>query len=523
MNGLGALVRAGLRRDRWMILWWSLGVTVLYVSQAVSVDGLYRTPEEFRRAAESMGSNTAFIAMAGPARALDTIGGQVTWQSTAFGSICVGLMSMFLVGRHTRAEEESGRDELIRAAPIDRHTPMLSGLLVALIANVVCGALVAVTLAAYPLAVADSVALGVGLTLVGWLFTAVALLAAQVASTTRAAYALTGVVIAAAYVLRAVGDVSAPALSWLSPIGWYQGMHAFSGLRWWPLLLMAGGAVVVGMVAHAVFDRRDFGAGLVPDRPGPTGATAAETSWLGFPWRLERMSVAGWTLGMFAIGAAYGTMGKDVGGLVGDSQIAKDLINPAGVDLTDGFYAFIIVTIGLIAGGYAVSSVLRTRVEEDEGRVEQMLATALPRTRWLGGYVVVTVVGVVLAVAAGGLGLALGFGLVSGEWARGARMGLDTLPYAAPVLVLAGIALLLYGVRARLAVLGWLALTWCAVVVVFGELLRIPQWLQDTSPFEHMAAAPAEAFRWTPFVVVSALALGLLAAGVAAFRHRDVH
>ena len=58
--------------------------------------------------------------MAGPARALNTIGGQVTWQATAFGAIVAGLMSMFLVGRHTRAEEESGRDELVRAAAVGR-------------------------------------------------------------------------------------------------------------------------------------------------------------------------------------------------------------------------------------------------------------------------------------------------------------------------------------------------------------------------------------------------------------------
>ena len=58
--------------------------------------------------------------MTGPARALNTIGGQVTWQAAAFGAICAGLMSMFLVGRHTRAEEESGRDELLRAAPVGR-------------------------------------------------------------------------------------------------------------------------------------------------------------------------------------------------------------------------------------------------------------------------------------------------------------------------------------------------------------------------------------------------------------------
>ena len=108
------LLRAFLRRDRWLYLWWGLGVALLYVSQAWSVDGLYTTQAEFDKAAASMEGNAALVAMAGPARALNTTGGQVTWQAAAFGAICAGLMSMFIVGRHTRAEEESGRDELVR-------------------------------------------------------------------------------------------------------------------------------------------------------------------------------------------------------------------------------------------------------------------------------------------------------------------------------------------------------------------------------------------------------------------------
>ena len=103
MTGTRAFLRAFLRRDRWMLLWWRLGGALLYCSQAVSVDGLYATQAEFDKAAASMEGNAAFIAMAGPARALNTIGGQVTWQATAFGAVVAGLMSMFLVGRHTRA------------------------------------------------------------------------------------------------------------------------------------------------------------------------------------------------------------------------------------------------------------------------------------------------------------------------------------------------------------------------------------------------------------------------------------
>ena len=91
-DGAGTFLRTFLRRDRWMILWCVLGTTVLYWSQAVSIDGLYADQAAFDRAAASMESNPAFIAMAGPARALNTLGGQVAWQASAFGAVVVGLM-----------------------------------------------------------------------------------------------------------------------------------------------------------------------------------------------------------------------------------------------------------------------------------------------------------------------------------------------------------------------------------------------------------------------------------------------
>ena len=272
-----------------------------------------------------MENNVAFIAMTGPARALDTIGGQVTWQSTAFGAICVGLMSMFIVGRHTRAEEESGRDELVRAAAIGRSAPMTAALIDALLANVVVGLFVAASLASYPLEVADSIALGVGLTLVGWAFTGTALVAAQLTASTRSMYGIAGAVIGVAYGLRAIGDVGTPALTWLSPIGWYQGMHAFSGLRWWPALLLLAGAVVSTLAAYAVFQRRDIGSGVLAARPGPARAGAGLRSPVGLAWNLQRASVIGWTAGLFVTGLAYGSIGDDVGDLVGDSETTKEL------------------------------------------------------------------------------------------------------------------------------------------------------------------------------------------------------
>ena len=57
---------------------------------------------------------------------------------------------------------------------------------------------------------------------------------------------------------------------------------------------------------------------------------------------------------------------------------------------------------------------------------------------------------------------------------------------------------------------------------LFGALLGAPRWLVDITPFEHVGLVPATAFR--PVSAVVMLALGVLAgaAGVVAFRRRDI-
>ncbi len=522
MTGAGEFLRAFVRRDRWLYLWWALGATALYYSQAVSVKGLYTSQAQLDKAAADMETNTAFIAMLGPARALDSIGGQVMWQSAAFGAVLAGLMSMFLVGRHTRVEEESGRDELLRASAVSRHASLTAALTNALIANVVLGLLVSLSLISFPLDATDSWGVGIGLTCTGWVFTGTALVAAQLTSSTRSMYGVAGTVIATSYALRAVGDVGNPALSWLSPIGWYQAMDPFSGLRWWPILMLLAAAAVATGAAYGLFARRDFGGGVWAARPGPDRASNGLSSPIGFAWRLQRGSVLGWSLGMLVLGIAYGSIGDDVGTLIGDSKASQDVFVQGGAGLVDGFYAVAIVTLALIATGFTVSSALQPRSEEDEGRVEALLATGLSRRGWLLAQVVTTVAGSVLVLLCSGAGLALGFALVTGDTDRSVPFLLDTLGYVAPALVVAGLARLLYGVVPRWSFLAWLGLVVGVVVVFFGPLLRFPAWVQAVSPYHHLALVPAEPFRWVPFVVLLVLAALLSAAGQLAFARRDV-
>lgn len=522
MRGVGIFLRAYLRRDRWMLLWWIGGGTLLYFITAYSVDGLYATQEEFDRAAASMGSNAAYIAMAGPARALNTLGGQTAWQTTAFGAIVAGLMSMFLIGRHTRVEEETGRDELVRSSAVGRHAPATAAVLLAVLANLALGLLVAASLGGYGLAAADSLALGLGVAACGWVFAGTALAAMQLASTSRAAYGTAGSVIALAYLLRAVGDVGDGTLSWLSPIGWYQAMRPFSGLRWWPLALLIAGAAISLGAAYALFARRDYGAGVLAARPGRPRAREGMLSALGLAWRLQRGAVLGWAAAMLLGGLAYGSIGDDVESLLGDSELSQEMFQQAGADPVSGFYATSALMLAMIAAGFAISSALRPGGEEDNGHLEALLATSLPRGRWLGSYLAVTAAGTVALLAASGAGLGAGYWMVTGRAGAAWDIAWPVMQYLGPVLVLSGIAMLLYGALPRWTVLSWLPLVLCAVVMLFGELLGLPQWLQDLSPFEHLPLVPAQAFAWTPVIAMLVAAAALMAAAATSFARRNV-
>jgi hypothetical protein len=73
--------------------------------------------------------------MSGRQAAIDTIGGIVANEISQVAQLGICLMVVFLVIRHTRVEEESGRAELVRSV-VGRHAATLAGLLYGVVAFV---------------------------------------------------------------------------------------------------------------------------------------------------------------------------------------------------------------------------------------------------------------------------------------------------------------------------------------------------------------------------------------------------
>ncbi|MEV7832513.1 ABC transporter permease [Streptomyces subrutilus] len=521
LAGTAALVRLALRRDRVLAPVWVLVVASMVLALPASLESVYETPAERGTLLATTNASGSLRGLYGPVFG-DSVGALTAWKGGVFAAVLAGIMSLVIVVRHTREEEETGRQEMLSAAVVGRRAPLTAALLTALLANGLAAALVTAGLAGHGAAGAAALGLGIGAT--GMLCAALAAVAAQLTGSARLAKGLTGAAIGAAFVLRAVGDARAPAgaslPTWLSPLGWLEHVRAFAGERWWVLALFAAATAALAAAAYALAGRRDLGTGLLPARPGPAHGRLGSAGALAR--RLQRPALVGWSLAFLAAGLVFGAVAAGATELVGGNDRTRELIERMGnrSGLTDAFLATMAQMLGMVAALYAVAAVLRLAAEETGQRAEPLLAHPVGRLRWAGGHLAAAFGGPALILLAAGLGLGLGQGRAA---ALGPAVG-AALAQLPAVWAIGGLAVLLHGAAPRYAAAAWavagaaLALGWV------GPALHLPDAVLDLSPFAHLPRLPGAgaATAWAPLLALTALAAALTAAGLAALRRRDL-
>jgi ABC-2 type transport system permease protein len=472
----------------------------------------------------SIGSNAAAIAFSGPPVGLDSVAGTVAFEISGSAMIAVALLAMFTTGRHSRADEEAGRTELVRSAEVGRHAPLIAAVLVSALTCVATGLAIGIVATSTGLPVPGSFLLGAAVGACGLVFTGVTAVAAQLTESTRSTYGLVGAVLGVTFLLRAVGDINGSALIWASPIGWAQAVHPFSDDRPLPLLLCAIAAVLLVSVAETLLDHRDLGAGLLSGRPGPPVAGRLLGSPLGLAVRLQRAALLAWAVSLAVLGAVYGGMGDAVDTLFKDNPQAQTFFpGMSSAGLVDAYQATVFSIDALLAGAFAVSSVLRAHSEEATGRAEPILATATSRTAWLGSHVAVALLGSGLMVAAAGAGTALVRAASIGDLASFGRLFAASLAYVPAVWVLAGLAVAAVGVLPRAAAgIAWGMVGYVVVITVLAGPLTWPEWVGDLSPFSWTPRAPIEPWSTAAAAGLAVAVVALLAVGFGAFRRRDL-
>jgi ABC-2 type transport system permease protein len=529
LAGTGALTRFALRRDRIMMPAWIYLVLIGVGETAYVFARLYKTSSARAGLAASGEGNPALLFLYGRLNGT-SVGALTAWRYGVWAALFAVLMTIFIVTRHTRADEETGRLELIGSARVGRQAPLAAAVAVAVTANLTLIALLCAALPIIGLPAAGSAAFALAIGSCGLAFTGISAVTAQLASGARGARGLAIGALGLSFLLRAIGDsagASGPAwLTWALPLGWTEMLRPFGATRWWVLALPLGLCALGIWSAFALNGQRDLGAGLLPGRPGRATASAALRGPLSLAWRLQWTTLAGWAGGYVFIFATCGAAAKGIGQLFGTSGALRAEFARIGGQsaIVNAYLAALMLLAGLVASAYGVSIVLRLSAQETGQGADLILSGPVGRIRWALGQVLVAALGMALLLTVAGVATGIGYGLRAGgagpETARMLGAALVQLPAA---LVLAAVAVAAFGVVPRAcAAVGWTALGLVTALSLFGPSLQLPRWAIDISPFAFTPRLPGGAVTVPPLLWLSALAAALAALGLAALRGRDM-
>lgn len=524
--GTGTLTRFALRRDRLRLTIWALALTGTTAATVPALDQVF-TSEADRAARAALMRTPTGVIFGGPGYGLEdyTLGPMVVNELLMSLLIALAVMNILGAVRHTRAEEETGRAELLRAGVTGRRAAGTAAMVVAVVSNAIIGALTAAVLVGSGLPAADSIAIGAGILLTGLTFAALAAACAQVVSHARTAIGLGMVGLGVIFMIRVIGDIAeqgGSALSWASPMAWVFQTRAYVDLRWWPLLLYVPAVLALTAITSALATRRDLGAGLVPPRAGRATAGRFLSGPLGLHLRLQRGSLITWTVATVALGVAFGSLADQLAVFLEESPEMIQYIGADPTALTDSFFAAMMQYVAMLAGAATILSVLRLRAEESAGRAEVVLATATSRVRWMGGAMLTALLIAVVTMLAGGLSMGAAADAVLEDTSYTGVLTLSALNMVVVPVLFGAVAALCYGLDQRLLPLLWLWFVASILITIFGPILELPAWSVNISALEHPAFHPAEESVITPLAIMGGAAIVAALGALAAYRRRDL-
>lgn len=530
LTGTGQLVRVIIRHDRLVLAAWIAVIVVVGVGTVAYYAQLFATPEARAGVAADVAATPALLAFNGPLLG-DSLDVMATWRMRDLSYTLISVMTLMTTIRHSRAEEDSGRQELVGAAVIGRHAALTASLIVAIAAGVVAALLVAAGMIGLGLAPAGALGYAAAASATGAVFAGVGAVTAQLAASGRGALGLGASALGLSYLMRFAADGSgSTALAWGTPLGWAHKVRPFAGESWAVLTLPVAVAVVLIGLAHLLLSRRDFAAGILPDRAGrPVGRIASAS---GLAWRQQRGMLLAWTAVYAVAGAFFGALVaavRNAPAAIGDSPVLRGFLDryagAGGASGPDVFLWVIALTLGYTAALYPALVVARVRAEEAGGRAELLLSTPATRVAWAGSHAIIAALGTVVLLAAGGLTTGLAFAGGSGGEGSPLPALAATLLQAPAAWVLGGVTLLTLGLVPRAtAAVAWAGFLFVQLFELVGPLagidFRIVEWVV---PYFHLPRIlTGDAPTPWPVLALAAVTLALGSIGIAALSRRDL-
>jgi polyether ionophore transport system permease protein len=492
----------------------------------VSYRHTYSTISERLQFAHSFANNKAVVLFYGKAYDLLTVGGYSAWRTGGILAIMAAVFGLLAAVRALRAEEDSGRAELVLASSVSRRSAYAGSL------SAIASGLALLWLASWlgsmlgGLPAGGSAYLALAIVSVVPVFVGIGALTSQFAPTRRIALELGGVAVALAFLLRVIADTSTGLgwLRWATPLGWAEALRPFTGSEPLVLLLpLAAGAALLG-IAAALADTRDIGAGLLASQDTSRPRFGLLSSPTAHALRSERASLLVWLGAVGAFALIIGVISKSISSAGISKQLQDEFakLGTGSVVTPTGYIGFSFIFFVLVLSLFGCSQVAAARHEESDERLETVLALPVGRRQWLGGRLwLASAAAIVISLSCGlfawvgaasqGVGLSL---------PRMLEAGANCLPVA---LLFLGIAALAYAVVPRASSgIAYGLVTVAFLWELFGSLFGAPKWLVHLTPFAHVGAVPAQSLRVLPAMIMVGAGAVCAAASLVAFTRRDL-
>ena len=537
-----------LRDYRIAILGWGVGIGLLIYVVLASFPSLVETPEA-RASLVSLGPSFAWIAE--PIK-IDTAGGYATFKY-GFTVLVMALWPLLASSRMLRGEEERGSMDVLLSMPRGRGRVALEKLAAIWTALLLMGLLIGLLTFAGGMRVnadfsfGDALLSGLNLALICSVFGSLALLISQFTQERGTAAGLTGGLLLLFIVLDMVHRVY-PNTEWisrLSPIYYYNlNKLLVPGYSFNPgaMLVLLALSILLSGAAVWLFALRDIG-GTVP-----------LPAWLRLPERAARperaLPVDAWSLrsvytrslGMMGVPAFWWTLAiagfaawmvvvvkqtlSQLATIIASSPLLKDLITKVGggdVATNATILSALFTFLPLLLMAFAVTQVNRWAADEEDGRLEMVLATPQPRlnvllARFAALTTVLVIMGVLTLAATELASLAAGLKLDGGNVAAAT---LSMIPMG---LLIAAIGFLFSGwLRTAIdtGLLSFLLVIWFFITFV-GPELNWPEGVQKLSAFYYYGTPLLHGLSLGNMLLVLAVAVVALALASVRFVRKDI-
>ena len=535
-----------LRDYRIAILGWGIGMGLVVVSPMASVASLVTTPQ----AREQLVSLAASFAWNADAVAVDTIGGYATFKIGIFVYL-LAVWPLLAGSRMLRGEEDRGSMDVLLSLPRPRLSVALEKLAAMWTALFVMGILIGLLAFAGGAKFGANFGLGGGLlyglnlALICAVFGGLALLISQFTQERGPAASWTAGLLLVFIVLDMVHRV-VPNSEWisrLSPIYYYnlsKPLIPSFGTNFGAMAVELVLAAILGGVAIWLFVRRDVGGTVplprwlqLPERQASRALPVGDWS-LGSVYARSMGMIAmptfWWTLGIAAFAAwmvyAVQLLETKLSALLSGSPAFTTLIkNLGGGDATvnAGFLSAIFFFLPLFLMAFAVTQVSSWSADEQDGRLELVLAAPQSRSAVL--------LGRFAALATATIAIAVVTLLASFASAAAAGLKIDAGNLAAATLGMIPLGLLVAAIgylasgwlrtAAETGLLSFVLAAWFFISFI-GPELKLPDATLRLSAFYYYGTPLLHGWQPTSVLGVLAVAAVALILSTLRFANKDI-